>query len=173
MPAKKSVLIERFQRTELEERISMKKDFINTIKYPFPDDSRLKKVKFIVFDGEAVDFWKEYHNLCHCEQDCMGLTFQYADFGKSKPCWASLFFYTVDGIFTAFVDAHGAYVDHFKLEAYVFAMCGMKMNPDNHCNGINTHNHPAVWAASNERRFRKLQLDLAESNQQLIMTYYR
>lgn len=149
-----------------------RKSIINTVKYPFPYDPRLKKVRFIVNQGDGFRFWREYHNLCNCEQDNMGITFQYADFGKSKPCWASLFFYTIDGIFTAFVDAHGAYSDHFKLEAYVFAMCGMTPNPDNHCNEDNTHNHPAVRAASNERRFRWLQLNLADLNQQLL-TYYR
>lgn len=111
----------------------MKNNLVNTIKFPFPNDARLKYVQFIVFDDVSFNFWEKYHNIATLEQDSVGCTFLYADFGKSKPCWASLFFYKVNGVLTAFVDAHGAYFDYFKLQAYVFAMCGMKPNPDNHC----------------------------------------
>ena len=123
-----------------------------TRKYPLPDDPRLKRVKFVVFDGDPFAFWREYHNLCELKQDQMGITFQYADFGKRKPCWASVFFYDVDGVWTMFVDAHGAYLDHFALEQFVWDMVGQRPTHDNQCDGNNTHNHTAVLAASRERR---------------------
>ena len=144
----------------------MKTD-INTIKYPFPDDKRLKQVKFIVTDGDAFRFWQQYHNIATLKQDSMGCTFQYADFGKSKPCWASLWFYHVNGVYTAFVDAHGAYVDYHKLETYVFAMCGMTPTPDNQCNGDNTHNHVAIRAIPRLRYLAGLEADLLERAQEI------
>ena len=145
-----------------------KKNAIDTKKYPFPEDKRLKQVKFIVFDCDAFFFWKEYHNIADLVQDSMGCSFQYADFGKSKPCWASLFFYTVNGVFTAFVDAHGAYVDYRKLEEYVFAMCGMTPGRDNCCTGqLNTHNHVAIRAVPKKRYIQGLRKDLIELVQQI------
>lgn len=125
---------------------------MKTNKYPFPTDPRLKDVKFIVTGEDGFRFWKEYHNLCECEQDSVGLNFQYADFGKEKPCWGTAFFYKVDGILTVFVESSGAYTDWFKFEKFVFGMCGMEPSPDNHCNEDNMHNHPAVQNASDARR---------------------
>jgi hypothetical protein len=144
----------------------MKTD-INTKKFPFPDDKRLKQVKFIVTDGDTFRFWQQYHNIATLKQDSMGCTFQYADFGKSKPCWASLWFYHVNGVYTAFVDAHGAYVDYHKLETYVFAMCGMTPTPDNQCNGDNTHNHVAIREIPRLRYLTGLEADLLELAQEI------
>ena len=145
----------------------MKYDDINIKKFPFPDDKRLKQVKFIVTDGDAFRFWQQYHNIAELKQDSMGCTFQYHEFSKTKPCWATLWFYHVNGVYTAFVDAHGAYVDYHKLEAYVFAMCGMKPSPDNQCNGDNTHNHVAIRAIPRPRYLAGLKADLLELTQEI------
>jgi len=144
-----------------------KKYDIDTRKYPFPDDARLKQVKFIVTDCDSFDFWKEYHNIARLEQHSSGCTFQYADFGKTKPCWASLQFYHVNGVLTAFVDAHGGYQDYQKLENYVFAMCGMEPAPDNHCNGMNTHNHIAIRAIPRAGYLAGLKADMVDLARQI------
>ena len=139
---------------------------INTKKFPFPDDARLKKVKYIVF-GDSFQFWCETHHFFDMKQDCSGLAFPYAEFSKTKFCWGDAFFYTIDGVLTMFVTACGAYADYFKFDEYVFAMCGMKSGRDNHCDNNNFHHHPAFKNLTKERHINGLKEQIKDLEREI------
>jgi hypothetical protein len=139
---------------------------IDVVKFPFPYEPRLKNVKFIVF-GDSYDFWVQCHNRVEIEQMNPGFMFQYHEFSKKTPCWGSGYFGKVNGILTLFVDASGAYMDWFKFEEYVFAMCGMKPGRDNHTDSNNFHNHIALLTMTDEQRVRALKKELKEKERDI------
>ena len=139
---------------------------IDTKKFPFPDDKRLKNVKFIVF-GNSFRFWEQCHNDVQIDSDNMGTTFVYHAFSKSQPCYGLASFAKVNGVYTMFVEASGAYANWFKFETYVFAMCGLEMNPDNHTNDDNFHNHVAMLNRTKEQRIQSCWNEIAEKKRDL------
>jgi hypothetical protein len=125
--------------------------------FPIDDpDSRCKKVKFIVFDADRFEIWREWHQRLTFKDDSSGFCFQYAQFGKKKPCWATLWFSDVEGVYTAFVETDGAYVDCHALEKAVWKLTGLKPTPDNQTNQTNFHNHIAWQTMERNLRHERL-----------------
>ena len=125
------------------------------------EDPRFKKVKVIVFDADRFEIWREWHQRVTFTDDNMGKSIHYANLGN-KPCWAAVYFSHVEGVYTAFVDACGAYADHKKLEEFMYAACNMKPTPDNQTNQTNFHNHPAWHTMNRKLRFQRLVTEAQE-----------
>lgn len=139
-------------------------------------DPRFKRVKFVVFADDRFDIWKEWHNRLTFKDDNMGHCFQYATLGK-KPCWGSVYFSEVEGVYTVFACADGSYVDFRAFEETIWELCGLKPTPDNQTNQTNFHNHIA-WHTMNpklrtERLIKDARTQLDEAAQQLTRLILR
>lgn len=127
------------------------------------EDPRFKQVKFIVFDADPYEIWYEWQYRVTLLSDKMGRSIHYANLGN-KPCWAVVYFYYVEGVYTAFVDACVAFSDRKKLEEFMFAACNMKPSHDNQTSGKSFHNHIAWHCMDRKLRLKRL---ITEAQEQI------